>query len=137
MNTLQNFIQKLGLRPRNVFLLDGIGALFSAFLLVALLAPFENIFGMPRKVLYALSLPAFGFTVYSLSCYFFDVQRWQLFLKLIALANFIYCCVTFGLVIQEYDSLTMLGVAYFLGEIVIIFAVIGIELMTLKRNPTA
>jgi hypothetical protein len=133
MNTVQNIIPKLGLRPRNVFLLDGIGALISAVFLIALLAPFENIFGMPRKVLYALSIPAFGFAVYSLSCYFFDVQRWQLFLKLIALANFIYCCVTFGLVIQEYHSLTMLGVAYFLGEIVVIFAVIGVELMLLKE----
>jgi hypothetical protein len=134
MNTVQNIIPKLGLRPRNVFLLDGIGALISAVFLIALLAPFENIFGMPRKVLYALSIPAFGFAVYSLSCYFFDVQRWQLFLKLIALANFIYCCVTFGLVIQEYHSLTMLGVAYFLGEIVVIFAVISIELMAIKQH---
>lgn len=137
MNTLQNLTQKLGLRPRNVFLLDGVGAIFSALLLVALLAPFENIFGMPRKVLYTLSIPAFGFAVYSLSCYFIDVKRWQSFLKFIAFANFIYCCVTFGLVIREYDSLTMLGVAYFLGEIVIIFAVIGIELMVLTRKPIA
>jgi hypothetical protein len=133
MNTVQNFIQKLGLRPRNVFLLDGVGALLSTLFLVALLAPFENFFGMPRKVLYALSLPAFGFAVYSLSCYFVDVKRWQLFLKLIALANFLYCSVTLGLVIQEYHSLTMLGVAYFLGEIVIVFVVIGVEFMTIKQ----
>ncbi len=133
MNTAPNNTQKLGLRPRNVFLLDGAGALISALFLVALLAPFENIFGMSRKMLYALSIPAFGFAVYSLSCYFFDVKRWQLFLKFIAFANFLYCCVTFGLVIREYDSLTMLGVAYFGGEILIVFAVIGIELMTLKR----
>lgn len=134
MNTIQNITHKLGLRPRNVFLLDGIGALISALFLIALLAPFESIFGMPRKVLYTLSIPAFGFAVYSLSCYFFDVKKWQPYLKLIALANFLYCCVTLGLVIQEYDLLTMLGVAYFLGEIGIVFAVIGIELMTLKQH---
>lgn len=137
MNIRQNILQKLSPSPRNVFLLDGIGALISALFLVVLLAPFENIFGMPRKVVYALSIPVFGFAVYSLSCYFFDVKQWQPYLKLIALANFLYCCVTFGLVIQEYRSLTMLGVAYFLGEIVIVFAVIGVELMLLKRKPTA
>jgi hypothetical protein len=126
--------QILTSRPRNVFLLDGLGALLSALLLVFLIAPLENIFGMPPTIAYNLSLPAFGFMVYSLGCYFLNPTAWKSFMRLIALANFLYCCLTFTLVVIDFSLLTKLGVAYFLGEIGIVFAVIGIELLTVHEH---
>ena len=133
-NTTPNLLQTLTSRPRNVFLLDGVGALFSALLLVLLIAPFEAVFGMPPETAYKLSYPAFGFVVYSLGCYFLNPQGWKPFLLGIATANFLYCCVTLGLVITEFAILTKLGVAYFLGEIGIVFGVIAIELMTVRQH---
>jgi hypothetical protein len=50
--------QQVILIPRNVFLLDGIGALVSSLLLVVLLAPFESFFGMPSDYVYQLAIPA-------------------------------------------------------------------------------
>jgi hypothetical protein len=129
-------VQTFTSQPRYVFLLDGLGALFSALLLVFLIAPLENIFGMPPATAYNLSLPAFGFMVYSLGCYFLNPIAWKPFMRLIALANFLYCCLTFTLVVIDFSLLTKLGVAYFLGEIGIVFAVIGIELLTVRGHST-
>jgi hypothetical protein len=132
--TLRKLAQPLVAQPRNVFLLDGVGALLSALLLVVLIAPLEGIWGMPQTIAYTLSFPAFGFVAYSLGCYFLNPSAWKPLMRLIALANFLYCCVTFALVIVQYSSLTKLGVAYFLGEMGIVFVVIGIELMTVRQH---
>jgi hypothetical protein len=135
-NTTLQLAPILASRPRNVFLPDGVGALLSALLLVFLIAPFDVVFGMPPEMAYNLSFPAFGFAVYSLGCYVLNPKAWKPFMRLIAPANALYCCITFALVIALYTSLSKLGVAYFLGEIVIVFAVIGIELWTVRRHST-
>ncbi len=129
-----NLAQILTSQPRNVFLLDGLGAMLSALLLVVLIAPFEAVFGMPPDIAYKLSYPAFGFAAYSLGCFAFNPQNWKPFMRAIALANFLYCCLTFALVVLDFTVLTKLGVAYFLGEIVIVFGVIGIELLTVRQH---
>jgi hypothetical protein len=117
-------------------LLDGLGALLSALLLVLLIAPFEAVFGMPPEIAYYLAYPAFGFAGYSCICYFMNPPRWKPLMVGIAVANFLYCCVTFGLVITEFTLLTKLGIAYFLGEIAIVFGVITIELLTIRQYKT-
>ena len=120
--------------PRNVFLLDGIGALVSSLFLVVLLAPFESFFGMPSDYVYQLAIPAFVFAVYSIACYVFNPNNWQPFMKLIALANFIYCCVTFYLILKLFYRLTQFGVLYFLLEIAVIFMVIALEINTIRKQ---
>jgi hypothetical protein len=126
--------QQVILIPRNVFLLDGIGALVSSLLLVVLLAPFESFFGMPSDYVYQLAIPAFVFAVYSIACYVFNPNNWQPFMKLIALANFIYCCVTFYLILKLFYRLTQFGVLYFLLEIAVIFMVIALEINTIRKQ---
>ena len=120
--------------PRNVFLLDGIGALVSSLLLVVLLAPFESFFGMPSDYVYQLAIPAFVFAVYSIACYVFNPNNWQPFMKLIALANFLYCCLTFYLILKLFYRLTHFGVLYFLLEIAVIFMVIALEINTIRKQ---
>ena len=120
--------------PRNVFLLDGIGALVSSLLLVVFLAPFESFFGMPSDYVYQLAIPAFVFAVYSIACYVFNPNNWQPFMKLIALANFIYCCVTFYLILKLFYRLTQFGVLYFILEIAVIFMVIALEINTIRKQ---
>lgn len=126
--------QQVILIPRNVFLLDGIGALVSSLFLVVLLAPFESFFGMPSDYVYQLAIPAFVFAVYSIACYVFNPNNWQPFMKLIALANFIYCCVTFYLILKLFYRLTQFGVLYFLLEIAVIFMVIALEINTIRKQ---
>ena len=48
--------------------------------------------------------------------------------KVIAMANLIHCFITIGLVFYFYHKLTILGLTYFLIELIIVFGVIIIEL---------
>lgn len=121
------FYEQLALNPRKLFLVDSAGALLTAFLTGVILVKFQAFFGMPQKPLLILSLTALLFSVYSLSCYFFAGRHWQICLQIIAIANLLYCCVTAGLVIFFYSSLTIFGVLYFAGEILLVGILVGIE----------
>ena len=116
------------INPRKFFLLDSIGALLSAIMLGLVLASFEAVFGMPPKVLYLLSLIACVFTVYSFFCYLKFPLNWKPFLRAIAIANGLYCCLTIALVIYFYASLTVIGLIYFVIELIIVAILVAIEL---------
>jgi len=112
---------------RRIFLLDAFGALLSAFLLGVVLVQFESSFGMPSQVLCYLASVACVFAVYSFSCHFRILENWKPFLKVIAFANLIYCCVTIVLVFYFYQQLTTLGLVYFLLEHLVVFSIIALE----------
>lgn len=127
MKNAQN-LGSFALNPKRLFLLDGLGALLSALFLGVLLANFEEMFGMPPNVLYRLSLLACVFAVYSLWCSFFAVGKWSLLLRVIAIANLLYCCLTIGCVVVFSQHLTLLGIVYFVLEVMVIGVLITIEL---------
>lgn len=64
MNKLQSIINKITSNPKMIFIIDGFGAVISAFLLGVILVMFEDTFGMPRQTLYLLALIAVGFAFY-------------------------------------------------------------------------
>nr|PJZ94463.1 hypothetical protein CH379_02520 [Leptospira ellisii] len=106
--------------PRNLFLIDGLGAAFSAFVCAAALARFENVFGIPARVPYSLSVVAFCFSVYSLLCYFIEPESWRIFLRAIAAANLSYCAATAFLLFYHRETATFYCVAYFISEKVVV-----------------
>ena len=116
------------LNPKRIFLLDGLGACLTAFLLGVVLTAFNEYIGMPQKTLNILALIALAFSAYSISCFFFIGNNWRLFLKIIATANLLYCCLTTTLVIYFYPQLTVFGVIYFLLEIVVVCGLVFFEL---------
>lgn len=124
----------LALQPKTLFLIDGIGALVTAFLLFAVLKTFHEYFGMPECVLTWLSAIAVVFSIYSLTCSFLVKRNWKPFLVIIATANLLYCCLTTLLVVYYFPFLTILGVLYFLGEIAIICGLVFIELKILGKK---
>jgi len=119
--TSQQFITKIISNPK-------------PFSLGVVLTRFEYIFGMPRPVLYILSLMACGIAVYSFCCYMFFNKNWRPFLKFIAIVNSLYCCVTFVLIFYLWEKLTTLGVGYFLLEIVVIVTLVTIELKAVNNR---
>jgi len=121
--------------PKKLFLTDGLGACLTTFLLVALLARFEHMFGMPRTALYILSFVACLYAIYSICCHFFITGNWRPYLKGIAIANLIYCCITIGFIIYFFPGLTILGLIYFIAELIVISCLIYIELMTVSYSP--
>ena len=132
----KSFINKLTAKPKLLFLIDGIGAFLSAFLLLIILIKIKDGFGMPRSVLYFLFSLACIYTVYSFSCYLFILKKWLPFLKAVMWANTIYCCITIGLVIYFYQNLAIVGLTYFLLEIILLIGLILLELTVILRNPS-
>ncbi len=133
MASLEKVLKKLTY-PR-LFRLDGFGALLTALLLSQVLARFESVFGMPRDILFILAGTAACFAVYSFSCSLFIKENGRPFLLGIATANFIYCLVTLSLVIYLNPILTGLGMAYFIGEILLVMALVAVELRFSAQNP--
>lgn len=129
---LKNIIQQASKQPIQLFLIDGIGAVITGLLTGLVLTYFESFFGMPKLVLIPLALVAFIFAIYSFTCYFTIKKHWRFYLKIIAIANFLYCCVTFGFGIIYFNQLTIFGVLYFIGEIIIVLTLVTIELKVIN-----
>lgn len=118
---------------RKLFLIDGVGAVVTATLLALLLAPFEPLFGIPSGVVYVLAVVAVGLAVYSLTCFLIRPSNWPTFLQIIAVANLSYCVLTLILLFVYRFEVTALGVAYFVGEIVIVAGMTIYELITVRQ----
>lgn len=114
--------------PKQLFLVDGLGAVLSAFLIGIVLAGFESIFGMPQEVTYFLSIIPCLYAIYSFTCFRLIQKNWKPYLRFIALANLLYGCLTIGLVIYFYPHVTGWGLLYFIGEVIIIIGLAAIEL---------
>lgn len=119
--------------PRQLFLLDSLGALLTAFMLGVILVRFEHMFGMPRQVLYALASIAFIYSLYSFVCFSRFGKNWRLLLKIIAIGNLIYGCLSMGLVIFHFQKLSVLGLGYFAIELLVILVLAKVELQAVRR----
>ncbi len=122
------------INPRKLFLIDCLGAMVSAVMLAVVLPKFESLLGMPSYILHLLALPACAFAVYSLFCFWRTPTNWRPYMRLIALLNLLYCCLTLGLVIYLYPQLTIWGIAYFVGEMTIIAALAMFEFRTAAKS---
>jgi len=127
------FIQQLTANPRRIFLIDGLGAALTTLLLCVVLPSFQKFFGMPVRVLYLLGAVAAVFAVYSFSCFCWLKRRHRSFLAAIIIANLLYCLVSLLLVIYFFQQLTIWGLLYFAGEIIVILALAALEISCLKR----
>lgn len=126
--TIKNILNYFTQKPKNLFLVDGLGAALTTFYLYFILRHFYEYFGMPTHILAYLSLIGLAFCVYSMTCFFLLKGIWTPFLRLISIGNLIYCVLTMILVYSHFNDLTKLGLIYFLLEITIIVVIAYIEL---------
>lgn len=122
--------------PRTLFLLDGVGALVTALLVGVVLPRLGEHIGMPRPVLRALALTAAAFAAYSLTCAATQPTRWPGYVRGIALANSGYCLVTVAVLIRFAAALQVLDWLYFVGEIVVVCALVTLELRVARAATT-
>jgi hypothetical protein len=111
-----------------LFLIDSLGAVLTAFFLFVLMRPFNEYIGIPETVLTFLSVIAICFCVYSATCFLFLKGRRTPFIRLIGIANLLYCALTTGLLIKYFPLLKIIGTIYFLIEIIIICVLGYVEL---------
>lgn len=119
---------------RKIFLIDGLGALLTAFLVGIVLTNFQEYVGMALEILISLALVALVFCTYSLSCFLLLKSGWKPFLIAIATANLLYCVTTTTLLILFFNQLTTLGIMYFLGEIIVIGILVYFEFSILIKK---
>lgn len=131
-----DLIDRLVRSPRTLFLVDGVGALVTALLVGVVLPTLREHIGTPRPVLRALALTAAVFAAYSLTCAATRPKRWPGYLRGIALANAGYCLVTAALLIRFTAALHVLDWLYFVGEIVVVCALVTLELRVARAATT-
>lgn len=128
----KSLIQKISDQPKIIFLIDGVGALVSAIFLGVILIQLKAIIGMPEDILIPLALIALVFAGYSLGNAFRMQKEWKRYLRIIAIANLLYCLLTLGLVTYHFSFLGTLGLIYFILEILIIIVLVKLEWEILK-----
>lgn len=121
------------LDAKRLFLIDGMGAVVTATLLLAVLAQFESTFGMPPPAIYFLAAIAIIFAAYSFACYSKLRENWVPFLRAIAIANFTYCILTLAFVFTFRADVTRFGAAYFLAEIILVSSLAAYEFNYARR----
>lgn len=122
------FIHAINSNPKQLFLMDALGACLTVLFLTGILIPFQHLFGMPLLVLEILALVGILLAFFSFSCFFFAKKNRAIFLKVIATSNILYCCLTTFFIVYYFEKLTVLGLVYFLAEKIIILALAYLEM---------
>lgn len=113
--------------PKKLFLIDGFGAILSAFLLGIVLVHWEPIFGIPTSVLYFLA--AFPIFYALVDFYAFTKgKNTKLFLKIMAALNLLYAILSLILGVMYFEKITFLGSLYLTLEMMIVTSLAFIEL---------
>ncbi|MEQ9405678.1 MAG: hypothetical protein RIM99_18960 [Cyclobacteriaceae bacterium] len=119
--------------PKKLFIIDGLGAILSAFLLGVVLVKYESVFGIPSQTLYLLATMPVFFAIYDLYSYIRGNEHADRHLRIIAIVNLLYCCLSIGFAFYHFDTITILGWSYILAEIVIVVVLAIVELKTAKN----
>lgn len=119
---------RMRLTLNQLFFIDGVGAVVSALILGTILPAVNSYIGMPVLVLHYLGFLACVFAIYSFSNILIIKPPQSRNLSFIAIINLIYCCLTAGLVLYSFNSLTLIGVGYFVAEILILIGLAYVEL---------
>ncbi|MCG8577371.1 MAG: hypothetical protein MI810_20990 [Flavobacteriales bacterium] len=119
--------------PQQLFLIDGFGALLSAFLLGIVLVQMEDFFGIPEEALYALAILPCFFALYDFYCYRYVRKNQTLFLTIIALINLVYCVFSLGMAFYHSAVISFYGWGYVIGEVMLILMLVILEFKMAKR----
>ena len=120
-------IQSFIVNPKKLFLIDALGATVSAILLGVVLVKLERVFGIPVNTLYFLAALPILFILYDLFCLTKNKNDLGPFLKLIAVVNIAYCCLSIGLAIYHLKTITIFGYLYISIEVIITFTLAVFE----------
>lgn len=113
--------------PHQLFKVDALGAILSAFLLSIVLVHFQSLVGIPIQTLYILAVLPIFFAVYDLYCIVNIDKHLATCLKGIAFLNTAYCVLSIGFAIHHNEVITLLGWIYIIVEIIIVLSIAFIE----------
>lgn len=111
---------------RNVFLVDGLGAVASTLGPLLVVPALEPWIGLPLSVTWVLAVPAVLYAVYSLTAWSRGAAPHPWLLP-IMLGNLGFCGFLAVVLYQHASLLTSLGWAWFAGEVAIVLGVVLFE----------
>jgi hypothetical protein len=123
--------------PSTFLIIDAIGALTSFVLLAFVLPNFISVLGIPKQVLWTLSIPPIFFFVYDIWSLIRFKEKLGIALGTIALLNSLYCITSLVFALVHLEELTIFGWIYIIGEILLILFLVHLEWKTavqLKMN---
>jgi hypothetical protein len=123
------------LKPKNMLLVDAIGALVSAVSLGVLLPYFQSFIGLPLHLLYVLAFIAVIFLIISLSSFFRGNCEYQKRLKMMAKFNLLYILLTWLLIILYFAEITNYGLLYFAAETIVVLVLVKFERQLAVNSP--
>jgi hypothetical protein len=118
---------QLAMNPKHLFLMDGIGALVSVFLLGVVLVRFSELVGLDEGTLLLLASFPCIFAGYDFLCFFFVSESYSRFIIIIVVANSLYCLLSIGLAFYHSSTLTLIGWSYILVEVLVILTLSFVE----------
>jgi hypothetical protein len=116
---------------KHFFLLDGLGAVFSALMLGVVLVHFHAFIGIPKDTLLLLAAFPVVFAVYDFVCFYSTSFQKSAYLKGIAIANFTYVLLSAFILFKHAGDLSLLGWLYFVGELII---VLGLGILEWRKT---
>ena len=128
-----HLVQQASIRPRQLFLLDGLGALLSALLLGVVLPRVQSLVDIPLPTLYLLAIFPVFFAAFDCFSYRKKEGTLALQLKIIAILNGLYCGLSLGLAFYHQTQLTHLGWLYIVVEVLIVGGLAIFEWRVAKR----
>lgn len=120
------------MQPKNALIIDGFGALTSAVFLFSL-SVFHTYTGLPEHTLRILSVLALAFAIFSFSSYLWS-ENHRTSLIVIGILNALYCILTGLLVFSNLESMTALGLTYFILEIVVLILLVIFEFSIISAS---
>lgn len=124
------------LNPKKIFLVDGFGALISAFIQGYIFTKFQSFIGISLITLYFLTSIAVLLILYNTYCYLKTNSNSYLYLRRLVIMNFIYSFISLFLVFIHSKTITSLGLGYISIEVTIITLLTIIELKTYNKLKT-
>jgi len=119
---IKKTLQRIELNPKELFLIDGFGAIVSAFMLGVILVQFEYFFGIPSSTLYILAAIPIFFVFYDFFCYRKKNHQIGPYLRVIAILNLLYSCLSLGFAFYHVELIKFWGWYYIISEIIILVA---------------
>ena len=123
------------LNERNIFLLDGFGAVASALFTGLLLPRFSLFLGINSSLLTTLALIPATYAIYSLSCYFIIKNTKPWMLLTIICGNLLYCLISLSLILFR-ERITWRAQVLLAVEIAIVLGVVFLEYRVYKKTHT-
>lgn len=129
---MQQLISQI--KIHNIFIIDACGALATASILAVFYFFLSDYIGLPGDILMILSMVALCFAIFSSLAHRVSEHKRIKLLRVIIAANLSYCVATLLLVLMNFKDLPILGIVYFMGEIIVILFLVNIERKVLRQS---